>query len=129
MRRGEILSLRWCDVDLEQRLLTLRETKTGRPRTLPLTGRAAAMLRAQEGRHPEKVFPDSANALRLAWQRLIKRSKIKGLTFHDLRHEAVSRLFEKGLSMPEVALISGHRDPRMLFRYTHLKASDLVKKL
>lgn len=47
----------------------------------------------------------------------------------DLRHEAISRFFEMGLSVPEVALISGHRDPRMLFRYTHLRAEDVVKKL
>ena len=48
---------------------------------------------------------------------------------HDLRHEAISRLFEKGLSVAEVALISGHRDVRQLFRYTHLRAEDLVSKL
>jgi integrase len=51
------------------------------------------------------------------------------LRFHDLRHEAISRLFEKGLTVPEVALISGHRDARMLFRYTHLRAEDVAKKL
>lgn len=49
--------------------------------------------------------------------------------FHDLRHEAISRFFELGLSIPEVALISGHKDPRMLFRYTHLKAVELSEKL
>ena len=54
---------------------------------------------------------------------------IKDLHFHDLRHEAISRLFEKGLSIPEVALISGHMDVRMLFRYTHLKAEDVLNKL
>ncbi len=51
------------------------------------------------------------------------------LHFHDLRHEAISRFFERGLSVPEVALISGHRDYRMLFRYTHLRAEDIVGKL
>ncbi len=54
---------------------------------------------------------------------------IKDLHFHDLRHEAISRFFELGLSIPEVALISGHRDPRMLFRYTHLRAEDVAEKL
>ena len=49
--------------------------------------------------------------------------------FHDLRHEAISRFFEMGLSIPEVAVISGHKDARMLFRYTHLRAEDLVKKI
>ena len=56
-------------------------------------------------------------------------SGIKDLHFHDLRHEAISRFFEMGLSIPEVALISGHRDPRMLFRYTHLRAEDVAEKI
>ena len=54
---------------------------------------------------------------------------LEDLHFHDLRHEAISRLFEKGLSIPEVALISGHRDFRMLFRYTHLRAEDIAHRL
>ena len=64
-----------------------------------------------------------------AWQRLIKRTGIVDLRFHDLRHEAISRFFEMGLSVPEVALISGHRDYRMLQRYTHLKAEQVALKL
>ena len=71
----------------------------------------------------------SANAVRLAWERLKKKANIKDLHFHDLRHEAISRFFEKGLSVAEVALISGHNDHRMLFRYTHLKAEDVLIKL
>jgi integrase len=74
-------------------------------------------------------FPYTPNALKLACNRLKNKGNIKDLHFHDFRHEAVSRLFEKGLSVPEVALISGHKDIRMLFRYTHLKAEDIVKKL
>ena len=71
----------------------------------------------------------SANAVRLAWDRLKKKGNFKDLHFHDIRHEAISRFFEKGLSIPEVALISGHRDYKMLFRYTHLKAEDILRKL
>ena len=77
----------------------------------------------------ELPFPYTPNALKLAWNRLKKKGNIKDLHFHDLRHEAISRFFEKGLSIPEVALISGHKDVRMLFRYTHLKAEDILKKL
>jgi integrase len=65
----------------------------------------------------------------MAWDRMIKRAGIVGLRFHDLRHEAVSRFFELGLSVPEVALISGHKNPVVLLRYTHLRAQDLVAKL
>ncbi len=67
--------------------------------------------------------------MRQAWDRLCRRAAIEDLHFHDLRHEAISRFFERGLSVPEVALISGHRDYRMLFRYTHLRAEDVAKKL
>ena len=65
----------------------------------------------------------------MAWKRLIKRSGITDLHFHDLRHEAITRFFEMGLSVPEVALISGHKDYRMLARYTHLRAEDVASKL
>jgi integrase len=65
----------------------------------------------------------------LAWERVKRRAGVVDLRFHDLRHEAISRFFELGLSVPEVALISGHKDSRMLFRYTHLRATDVAKKL
>ena len=57
------------------------------------------------------------------------RANISGLRFHDLRHEATSRLFEKGLNVMEVAAITGHKTLDMLKRYTHLRAEDLAKKL
>ena len=79
----------------------------------------------------------------MAWKRLVKRARLENLRFHDLRHEAISRFlrgtslrheaisrfFERDLNVPEVALISGHRDPRMLFRYTHPRAEDIAAKL
>jgi len=71
----------------------------------------------------------SGNAVRLSWERLKGRAGIKDLRFHDLRHEAISRFFELGLSIPEVSLISGHKDARMLFRYTHLKPTNVANKL
>jgi hypothetical protein len=58
--------------------------------------------------------------------RAIRRAGIEDLRFHDLRHEATTRLFEKGLNIMEVASITGHKDLRMLRRYTHLKAEDLA---
>jgi integrase len=68
-------------------------------------------------------------ALRQSWERLVKRAGVNGFRFHDFRHEAISRFFEMGLSVPEVALISSHRDARMLFRYTHLKVENVVTRL
>ena len=122
MRRGEILNIKQEHIN-EQTLL-IPVTRNGHPRTIPLTKRALYILE-----NTQLPFPMSANAVRLAWDRLKKKGNIKDLHFHDLRHEAISRLFEKGLSIPEVALISGHKDVRMLFRYTHLKAEDILRKL
>lgn len=76
-----------------------------------------------------RVFPVTANAVRLAWERLRRRAGLEDLRLHDLRHEAVSRFFEYGPTVPEVALISGHRDPRMLSRYTHLRPEKVAAKL
>ena len=68
-------------------------------------------------------------SLRGLWNRACRRADITDLHFHDLRHEATSRFFEKGLNVMEVATITGHKDLRMLQRYTHLRAEDLAKKL
>lgn len=128
MRRGELLSLLWANVSLEKRIAHLPNTKNGHARTVPLTSKAVEAL----GNLPQtesRVFPVNGNAVRLAWDRLRKRAGLQELRFHDLRHEAVSRFFEMGLTIPEVALISGHRDTRMLMRYTHLKPEAVVVKL
>ena len=122
MRRGEILRIDYNDIGSQ--ILTINQTKNGHPRTIPLTKKALYILK-----NTQLPFPMSANAVRLAWDGLKKKGNIKDLHFHDLRHEAISRFFEKGLSIPEVALISGHRDYKMLFRYTHLKAEDILRKL
>jgi len=130
MRRGEILSIRWSDINFDASTVHLADTKNGEPRTVPLSSLAISALPTTDDRvTDERVFPLSPNAVRLAWDRLIKRAGISNLRFHDLRHEAISRFFELGLSIPEVALISGHRDFKTLFRYTHLRPADVAKKL
>ena len=122
MRRGEILKIE--RQHLKDRTLIIPLTKNGHSREIPLTSKAFNIL------HDSNLpFNMTQNALKLAWSRLKKKGNIKNLHFHDLRHEAISRFFEKGLSIPEVALISGHKDVRMLFRYTHLKAEDILSKL
>ena len=127
MRRSEILKLRWCDVDLENGFASLYDTKNGEDRRVPLTRRCIEVLKTVPQKD-EQVFPISATCLRLAWNRARNKAGITDLRFHDLRHEAVSRFFEMGMSVPEVALISGHKDVRQLFRYTHLNPSNVFKK-
>jgi len=131
MRRGEILRAKWADVNRTESTLHIPVTKNGHPRTIPLSPGAMKVLEGISGEHRagDLIFPVSGEAVKRVWQRLVRRAGIEDLHFHDLRHEAVSRFFEMGLSVPEVALISGHKDPRMLFRYTHLRAVDLVEKL
>lgn len=136
MRRGEILALRVRDVDIERCTAHIRMSKNGHGRTIPLSSFAAALIEStiatmskEQIADNELLFPITPLALRLAWVRLTKRAGIDDLHFHDLRHEAISRFFEKGLTVPEVASISGHRDIRMLLRYAHADKSKLTKKL
>jgi len=129
MRQAEILSATWRHVDLANRTLHIPEAKNGHPRTIPLTSNAIELLRRRKGTHDERVFPVTKPWLRFVWEKATKAAGTNNLHFHDLRHEAISRFFEKGLSVAEVALISGHRDVRQLFRYTHLRAEDVAKKL
>ena len=130
MRRGEILGLQWEHVDLDRRIAFLPLTKNGSSREVPLSAKAAQVLAGQRQRNDTPTpFPITPNGFRLAWDRLRDRAGLSDLRFHDLRHEAISRFFELGLNIPEVAVISGHKDPRMLFRYTHLRAVDLVNRL
>jgi len=128
MRRGELLAIKKEHIDFSKRSLLIPEGKNGRARTIPLSILAAELLSAHSPKDG-RLFPIAANAFRLAWERVKRRAEIVDLHFHDLRHEAISRLFEKGLSVHEVALISGHRDLRMLLRYTHPMVEGIVRKL
>jgi len=128
MRRGELLAMRWENIDPDGPTLLIPETKTGYTRTIPLT-QAALEILDEVGRTGDHIFPITANGFRLAWERLRRRAGITDLHFHDLRHEAISRFFEMGLTVPEVALLSGHRDPRMLFRYAHARPEIVLQKL
>lgn len=128
MRRSELLGLTWDNINLKNRTAYLPNTKNGSSRTVPLSSKAVSVIRSL-GNLQANLFPVSDNAIRLSWDKLKKRAKLDDLRFHDLRHEAISCFFEKGLSVAEVALISGHKDPRILMRYTHLKAEDVALKL
>jgi len=129
MRRGEILSLKWESICFDNQIASLAHTKNGSSRNVPLSSKALCVLSEQRERGTALPFPINDNAFRLAWDRLRTRAGITDLRFHDLRHEAISRFFEQDLSIAEVAAISGHKDPRMLFRYTHLDAIQIAKKL
>ncbi len=132
LRRGEIAGLRWGQVDLSRRCLTLgsAETKNRTARSVPLSPAALDVLRSLPRRIDGSVFGLTGNAIRLAWDRLMLKTGIQGLTFHDLRHEAISRLFEDtDLDVMEIRAISGHKTLQMLARYTHLRTHRLADRL
>jgi integrase len=131
MRRGELLDLLWQNVDFRLRTVQVLQSKNGDCRDVPLSRRAIVALRElnPDANRQGLVFPMTGNSVRSAFDRLVSVTEIEDLRFHDLRHEAISRLFEKGLNPIEVATISGHRELRMLQRYVHLRATDLALRL
>ena len=129
MRRGEIAAMRWDHLDRKARVLLIPETKNGTPRRVPPSTAALGVLDGLPRRIDGRVWGMRPDSISQAFERVCKAAGIEGLTFHDLRHEATSRLFEKGLNPMEVAAITGHKTLQMLKRYTHLRAEDLVGRL
>ncbi len=130
MRLGEIVELRWENVDLAEQTAFLPDTKNGDSRTVPLSKKAVRLLKELPRTKDEpRVFPITANAVKLAWRRATERAGISNLRIHDQRHEATSRLAAKLPNPLDLSAVTGHRDLRMLQRYYHPLASDLAKKL
>lgn len=126
-RRGEILALRWGDVDLEPRTAKV-DGKTG-ARVIPLSSPCVAMLRTLPRSLDGRVFPLSVETLRQAYERAVVRAGIADLTFHDLRHDALTRLARMGLNILELRAISGHATANQLQTYVQVKASDLARRI
>lgn len=130
MRQGEILSLDWSNVNLKKGIAHLPITKNGSMRDVPLSQRARSVFLRLPQKTTGKVFTYTANGLKSMWRHMLKKLGIEDLHFHDLRHEAVSRLFELGtMNSMEIAAISGHKSMNMLKRYTHLSVIKLIPKL
>lgn len=130
MRQGEILKLQWEHLNLQTRIAHLFNTKNGDKRDVPLSRKAVDALVRLGVKTSGPVFGYTSSGIKSTWRFMLQQLKISNLHFHDLRHEAVSRMFELDtLSMMEIAEISGHKTLSMLKRYTHLKAQRLVRKL
>lgn len=128
-RRGEILALNWAGVDLQRGTAKLSITKTGEPRTVPLSPACLTMLSGLPRSLDGRVFPVTIEALKQAYERAVARASINDFTFHDLRHDALTRLARQGLSVLELRAISGHATANMLQRYVSIDAGDLAQKL
>lgn len=129
MRRGEILSLCWTDVFLNERFIRLHDTKNGETRDVPLSTRAVEILKNLPRHESGRVFPTTGEALKRVFMRACKRAGIEDLHFHDLRHEATSRISERLDNILELSSVTGHKTVQMLKRYYHPRATDLAKKL
>lgn len=150
MRLGEICSLRWSDLREDGRSIIIRSRKHPRKKRdqlVPLLPEAQKIIKRQSvsksdeyvpigsARHRERVFagelifPYQSRSVSSAFRKGREKSRIDDLRFHDLRHEAISRLFELGFDSMVVAVFSGHRDINMLRRYTHINANKILKML
>lgn len=131
MRLGEIMSLRWADLDRKHKTILVRDRKDprqkhGNDQVVPLLAPAMEIIERQP--RGELIFPYDGGTVSSIFPRACRKLKIRDLHFHDLRHEGTTRLFELGLSIVEVQAFTGHKQIQMLLRYTHLKASDIAAK-
>jgi len=136
LRQEEICRIRWADVDAASRTVIVRDRKDprdkeGNDQNVPLlsaTGYDAWEILQEQRRAmkaEDRVFPYNSRSVGTAFRRACKDLDIEDLHFHDLRHEAASRLFEAGYSIERVALVTGHRDWKMLKRYTNLRPEEM----
>jgi integrase len=131
MRQGEIMNLRWEDVDLLKGRIVLHETKNGERRVVPLRGYALELLKQlkqAKGTDLGLLFPSkngrSPMILRAPWEQALKRAGIKDYRFHDNRHSCASYLLAQGATLAQIAEVLGHKTLQMVKRYAHLPEAD-----
>jgi len=129
MRRGEILSLRWEDINYQTRTAYLSLTKNGESRKVPLSRRAMETLQSLPRSIDGRVLPINFAALETNFKRARDRAGLTDLRIHDLRHTAATRLSEKLPNLLELSAVTGHKSLAMLKRYYHPNAEQLAMKL
>jgi integrase len=134
MRQGEIVRLERARIDLKNSVLVLPDTKNGSPRAVPLSNVAKAVIAKYLADIPDapdgKLFTGvTGEAVKLSFQRAMVRAKLDNFRFHDLRHEATSRLHEKGLNPIEVMSVTGHKSIQSMQRYSHVRGLEVTAKL
>ena len=137
-RRGEILNLRWTDIDLNKGWAIFQKTKNGDRRGIPLLGKVLDVMRDlyEHRLSDEYVFPNMANSgpfdIRRSWEKALKQADIKNFRFHDLRHTCASYLRMDDAADGAIMEILGHKDPRMVKRYAHISdryKTEIVEKM
>ena len=128
MRQGEIWGLDWLDIQMERRYLTLYDTKNGDKRDVPLSSEAIRLLTLLKPKTKGRVLHSNQNSSGAVYRAAVKMTGIEGLTFHDSRHEGITRLARK-LDMLDLAKMIGHRDPRSLMIYYNPTAEEIAQRL
>lgn len=125
-RKGELLGLRWADIDLEKKTARLHDTKSGKPRVLPLVPNMLDELQKLSLGRKEGVslvFPNMAGngpiQIDESWKEALRRAEVTDFRFHDLRHTAASYLTMAGIPLVTVAEVLGHQTLSMVQRYAH----------
>lgn len=147
MRRSEISKLKYEDIDFSVPCFLLKDTKNGSSRQVPMSVAAVTIVKSMPRRIDGKLFTIRPDSITQAFERAVARARksyevdceVRGIEvsksylldirFHDLRHEATTRIADKVDNLIELATITGHKDLQMLKRYYHPKTADLAKKL
>lgn len=120
MRRGEILDLRWQNVDLLKRAIRVVKSKNGEKRTIPMSNTLFNLLKSMNVRDISgRVFPISGSSLRQAFDKLVVKTGLEDFRFHDLRHTFATRLVQNGVDLYKVKELLGHKTITMTMRYAH----------
>jgi len=128
MRRNELLSLCWTDINFDAKMLTVRRenAKNGKQRHIPLNAEALAVLKQWQSQKGDNGRIFGVNGVKSAWGRLLEAAKVENFRFHDLRHHFASRLVMAGVDLNTVRELLGHADLTMTLRYAHLAPEHLA---
>ncbi|MBS3997434.1 MAG: site-specific integrase [Hydrogenophaga sp.] len=132
LRRGEVMRVAWADLDVDKKMLLVRDRKdprqkVGNDQWIPLLGGAWGLVQAQPSDRGGRIFPLHEQTISKYFKQACDALGVPDLHFHDLRHEGISQLFEQGFDIPQVALVSGHKSWNNLKRYAQLKPEDMHK--
>jgi len=124
-RKGELMNLRWIDIDFDRQTAYVETTKNGQPKVLPLTDEVVKELNRFRGQDPALIFnseikPNKPYEFYKLWKRALEQAEIEDFRFHDLRHTTASYLAQNGASLLEIADVLGHKQIQMTKRYAHL---------
>jgi integrase len=124
-RKGELINLRWKDLDFDRQTAYVETTKNGQPKVMPLTDEVVTELGRFRGQEPELIFNSEIKTSKpyefyKLWRKALKEAEINDFTFHSLRHTCASYLAMNGCSLLEIADVLGHRQISMTHRYSHL---------